>query len=587
MNKLFRLLKPHRWRLALALVYSALAAGFTALAALILQPIMDDLFQSYNKSAAGFKFGKFLHKFLDLSNPVVIPLLVLVVFLGKALFTFLSNYSMRALAQRIIKELREEFFSLLLRSPLPFHDRMHSGSISSKFFYEVDVLERSLSDGVIRMIRESLTVFALMVVIIVNNPGFFLIALAILPLAAVPVVIFGKKVKTLGERRQRSVGEISRRITEVLSNIRIVKTFAAEDYEEEKFKQVNERNFRDNIKFVKVWTLSSPFIEFVGGFVAAVLIYISARLIRQGIMTPGQFTTFIASVFYMYTPIRRLSGANNLLQEGGAALERIEEIMKEARKYRTLGGTYRPEKLRGEIEFCDVHFSYDGKREVLRGVNFHISPGETVALVGSSGEGKTTITQLILGFYEPQKGKVLIDGVEVSRYDLKWLRTQIGVVTQDILLFNETVAENIAYGSGALPMEKILRAAEVAHVHEFISELPRGYHTVLDEKGFNFSLGQRQRLSIARAIVKDPRILILDEATSSLDADSERKIQEALSKIVKGRTTIIIAHRLSTVKMAHRILVLHRGKIVEEGTHEELLKLGGIYSRLYRTQMEA
>ncbi len=587
MKRLIGLLRPHKWTLALALLYSALAAGFTALAALILQPIMDNLFQAYNKSAAGFKFGKFLNRFVDLSNPVVIPLLVLLVFLGKALFTFLSNYTMRALAQKIIRDLREKFFSVLLHSSLSFHDRLHSGSISSRFFYEVDVLERSLSDGVVRMIRETLTVFALVVVIIVNNPGFFLIALIILPLAGVPVVIFGKKVKMLGTRRQRSVGEISRRISEVLSNIRIVKTFAAEEYEKIKFREVNDKNYRDNVRFIKVWTLSSPFIEFVGGVVAAILIYISARLIRQGIMTPGQFTTFIASVFYMYTPIRRLSGANNLLQEGGAALGRIEDIMDEARKHIPKGGTYRTKRLRGEIEFRDVYFSYNGEKQVLSGISFKINPGETVALVGSSGVGKTTITQLILGLYLPQKGKVLIDGVEVDRYDLKWLRTQIGVVTQDILLFNETVAENIAYGSEGVPLEKILEAARAAHVHEFIRELPQGYSTVLNERGVNFSLGQRQRLSIARAIVKDPRILILDEATSSLDADSERKIQEALSRIVKGRTTIIIAHRLSTVKMAHRILVLHQGKIVEEGTHEELLKSGGIYSKLYRTQMEA
>ncbi len=586
MKRVVELILPHRWRVALALLYSALAAGFTALAALILQPIMDDLFQTYNRSAAGFKFGKFLHRFLDLSNPVVIPLLVFAVFFGKALFTFLSNYSMRALAQKVVRDLREEIFSLLLSSPVPFHDRVHSGRISSKFFYEVDVLERSISDGIIRLVRESLTVFSLGVVIIANNPGFFLIALLVVPLAAVPVAVFGKKVKALGTLRQRSVAEISRRVNEVLSNIRIVKTFAAEDYERERFRQVNQRNYRDNLKFVRVWTLSSPFIEFMGGLVAAVLIFISAKLIRNGTMTPGQFTTFIASVFYMYTPIRRLSGANNLLQEGGAALERIREIMEEAKKYQVASGTYRPRELRGEIEFKDVHFSYENGREVLRGVNFKIRPGETVALVGFSGVGKTTITQLILGFYFPTRGKVLIDGVEIQKYDLKWLRGRIGVVTQDILLFSESVADNIAYGGGEVPMERIERAARAAHIHDFISSLPRGYRTLLSEKGVNFSVGQRQRLSIARAIVKDPRILILDEATSSLDADSEKKIQQALQEIVRGRTTIIIAHRLSTVKMAHRILVLHEGRIVEEGSHGELMEKGGVYANLYRTQME-
>ncbi len=586
MKKIIKLILPHRWKVALALFCSAMAAAFTALAALILQPMMDDLFQTYNRSAAGFKFGKFLHRFLDLSNPVVIPVLVFVVFFGKALFTFLSNYSMRALAQRVVRDIRNEFFDLLLSSPIPFYDRIHSGDISSKFFYEVDVLERSISDGVIRLVRESLTVFSLMVVIIANNPGFFLIALLVVPLAAVPVVVFGRKVKALGTLRQRSVGEISRRVNEVLSNIRIVKTFAAEDHERERFRRVNEKNYRDNLRFVRVWTLSSPFIEFMGGLVAAVLIYISARLIRDGTMTPGQFTTFIASVFYMYTPIRRLSGANNLLHEGEAALERIREIMEEARKYKVPSGTYRPRDLRGEIEFRDVHFSYENGKEVLRGVNFRIEPGETVALVGFSGVGKTTITQLILGFYFPTRGKVLIDGVEIQKYDLKWLRGRVGVVTQDILLFSESVAENIAYGGREVSMEKIEEAARAAHIHDFITSLPRGYETRLSERGVNFSVGQRQRLSIARAIVKDPRILILDEATSSLDADSEKKIQQALQEIVKGRTTIIIAHRLSTVKMADRILVLHQGKIAEEGTHRELMEKDGVYANLYRTQME-
>ncbi len=588
MKSLIKVILPYKGRIFLALIYSVFAALFTAMAALVLQPIMDNLFSVAPASKAqGFQFGRFISKYVDLSAPYTIPLIVLFVFFGKALFTFLSNYTMRALSQRIIRDLRDKIFSRLIEAPLKFFDSLHSGKISSRFLYEMDILERSISDGVVQMIRESLTVLALIAVIITNNPRFTLISLLIIPLAVVPVVVFGRAIKRLTEKRQKSVGEISRQITEVLGGIRVVKAFSTEEVEKEKFSRVNRKNYLDNIKFVRMWTLSSPFLEFIGGVVAAVLIYISAKMIRQGAMTPGQFTTFIASIFYLYTPIRRLSSANNLLHQGGASVDSLNELLELESRYKEEGGDYRPEDIRGEIEFREVYFSYEPEKPVLRGISFKLNVGEKMAIVGSSGVGKTTIVNLILGFYTPDKGKVLIDGVEVKKYDLKWLRKRIGVVTQDVLLFNDTIARNISYGASNVSKENIVEAAKAAHIHSFISSLPDGYETNLSEKGLNLSLGQRQRISIARAIVKDPRILIFDEATSSLDSESEKRIQEALQEITRERTTIIIAHRLSTVKMADRIIVLEGGKIVEEGTHRELMNRNGRYAQFYRAQMEA
>ncbi len=587
MKSLIKILIPYKGRIALALLYSAFAAAFTAAAALILQPIMDNLFSvAPQTNAKGFQFGKFISKYLDLSSPIVIPLLVLVVFLSKAIFTFLSNYTTRALAQRIIKELRDRVFSKIVEAPLRFFDSFHSGKISSRFLYEMDILERAVSNGVVQMVRESLTVFALIVVIITNNPKFSLLALLMIPIATVPIIIFGKVIKFLTEKRQESIGEISRRISEVISGIRVVRAFSTEKYEKKRFSETNEKNYNVNMKFVKVWTLSSPFLEFIGGIIAAVLIYISAKMIRQGTMTPGQFTTFIASVFYLYTPIKRLSSANNLLHQGGASVESLNEFLQLGERYKKIGGNYRPSELKGEIEFREVEFSYNSGKSVLRGVNFSLKPGEKLAIVGESGAGKTTIVNLLLGFYRPLKGEVLIDGIKVEEYDLKWLRKRIGMVTQDVLLFNESVRKNIAYGMDSVKDEELEAVTKAAHIHDFISSLPSKYDTRLSEKGVNFSLGQRQRISIARAIIKNPRILIFDEATSSLDSESEKKIQEALEEITKGRTTVIIAHRLSTVKMANKIIVIEDGKIVEEGNHEELLKRKGKYSRLYKAQME-
>ncbi|HHE04599.1 MAG TPA: ABC transporter ATP-binding protein [candidate division WOR-3 bacterium] len=587
MKSLVKLLKNYRGRIFIALIYSSLAALFTATAALVLQPIMDNLFSvAPTHKAQGFQFGEFLSKYIDLSSPYAIPLLVLFVFFGKAFFTFLSNYTTRALAQKVVRDLRERIFSILIEAPLKFFDSFHSGKIASRFLYEMDILERSISDGVVQMIRESLTVLALVVVIITNNPRFTLISIAIIPVAAVPVIIFGRIIKKLTEKRQKSIGEISRQISETLGGIRVVKAFSTEAVEREKFTIVNQKNYLDNIKFVKIWTLSSPFLEFIGGFVAAILIYISARMIRQGLMTPGQFTTFIASIFYLYTPIRRLSSANNILHQGGAAVDSLEELINQGEKYREKEGDYKPSDIKGEIEFRDVYFSYNKGKPVLRGISFKLNPGEKMAIVGSSGVGKTTIVNLILGFYTPDSGKVLIDGVDVGKYDLKWLRRRIGVVTQDVLLFNATIAENIKYGTENASFDQILKAAKAAHIHDYIDSLPEGYDTNLSERGFNLSLGQRQRISIARAIIKDPKILIFDEATSSLDSESEQKIQEALREITRDRTTIIIAHRLSTVKMADKIIVLENGKIVEQGAHEELMRKNGKYAHFYRVQME-
>ncbi len=586
MRKFLKLLLPHRFRILMAVIYSSLAAFFTAATALLMQPLMDELFlQRSTTGAQGFKVSEILSRFVDLKNPIVIPLLVLGVFFGKSLFTFLSNYTMRSLAYRISSKLRERLFSSVIEAPMSFFSGVHTGQINSRFIYEMSFIERAVSEGIVQFVREGLTLISLVAVLFCNNFRLALLAFVVIPLAAIPVVIFGRLIKQLTAKTQLAMGRLLKSLQEALGGIKIVKAFSMERYEKEKFNRTNRVYLKEMLRFTRLTTFTSPFMEFLGGIAGAILIYMGAIMIKKGTMTPGQFTSFLAALFYIYTPIKRLSNANNQIQQGIAAVESIDRLLKVPSEFQTRKGRYRPERIRGEVEFRDVYFSYNGTDMILKGVSFKVEPGQIVALVGHSGAGKTTIVNLILGFYEPTRGQILIDGVDLREYDLQHLRRFIGIVTQDVFIFNDTIRNNIAYGMKDITDEDIRRAAQIAYIHDFIESLPEGYETMLGEKGENLSLGQRQRISIARAILKDPPILILDEATSSLDAESEYYVQKALSYLLRGRTTFVIAHRLSTVKMAHRILVIENGTVAEEGTHEELLKKGGLYSKLYRTQL--
>ena len=371
---------------------------------------------------------------------------------------------------------------------------------------------------------------------------------------------------------------------EAITGNKIIKAFTSEEFEIRKFLKATASYLQTNMKLAWIGSLSSPFMEFIGGGVGAFILYVGTRRITQGAISPGDFGAFVMALFMMYTPINRLNRANNVIQQAVACHQRVREVLATEPQIQDSPTAYPLPAIQGRLTFDRVCFRYDEARPTIVDVSFEVNRNETAAFVGLSGAGKTTIINLISRFYEPTSGAILIDGIDLRQVTLRSLRSQLGLVTQETILFNDTVRNNVAYALGDVPFERIVEAARAAQAHDFITDLPRGYDTPIGEKGGLLSSGQRQRLAIARALLKNPPILILDEATSALDSESEKLIQIALANVMKGRTTLVIAHRISTIRNADRIFVVDGGRIAESGTHEELFSLNGIYRKLYDLQ---
>jgi len=371
---------------------------------------------------------------------------------------------------------------------------------------------------------------------------------------------------------------------ETITGNKIVKAFTMEKFEIKKFIEATLSYFKTSLKLAWIGSVSSPFMEFMGGVLGAFILVVGTKRIAQGHISAGDFGSFLMAIFLMYNPIKRLSRANNRIQQGVACYERIQELMENEPQIKDHLESYPLPAIKGQVRFENVYFSYNESRPVLYDVNFEVKPGENVALVGLSGAGKTTIINLLSRFYDLTSGRILIDGIDIREVTLASLRSRIGLVTQDLILFNDSVRNNISYGHEDISLDEVIEAAKAAKAHDFITEFPQGYDTQIGERGKLLSGGQRQRLAIARAVLKDPPILILDEATSALDSESERLIQLALNHLMKDRTTFVIAHRLSTIMKADRILVIDKGRIVESGTHKELCRKDGIYKKLHELQ---
>jgi len=433
-------------------------------------------------------------------------------------------------------------------------------------------------------IREIFILIALLVYVFITDWQLAMISFVIAPTAVIPLILFSRQLRKRGMQNQIKIAQIYNFLHEVITGNKIVKAFTMEKFELKKFARATKSYFKTSIKLAWIGSLSSPFMEFLGGVIGAVVLGIGTWRITQGYISPGDFCSFIVAIFYSYTPIKRLSRANNTIQLGLASYERIQEIFQAKPQVEEHPRAYPLPPVKGRIKFENVSFSYNEMMPVLYDVNFEVKPTETVAFVGLSGAGKTTIINLLSRFYDPTSGKITIDGIDIREVNLSSLRSQIGLVTQDLILFNDTVRNNIAYGLEEISTDRIAEAAKAAKAHEFIKKLPKGYDADIGEKGTLLSSGQRQRLAIARALLKDPPILVLDEATSALDSESERLIQIAMANVMKDRTTFVIAHRLSTVRSANRIFVIDKGKIAEIGTHEELCQQDGIYKKLYDLQ---
>jgi subfamily B ATP-binding cassette protein MsbA len=566
-RRLFRYSRPYRLMLAGSWLATAGYAGAGAGIVHMVEPIFDDvLIRSVNV------------------GPVAFTLMAL--YLVKGLCSFLSTTLVAAAGQRAVTDLRNDLYRHVLNQSFTFLSRHSTGSLMSHVTTDVEKIQNAVSEMAGDLLKEGLTVLGLLAVLLIKDWKLAVLSLVGMPLAFYPLVRLGRHLRASSETSLRRWRDISEILQETISGFRVVKAFGMEGFESARFKRAAWRLFTVNMRITRTTAVLPPLMEAVGGLAIIGALFYGSHHIRTGELTTGAFTSFVAALFAMYTPIKRLSRVNATLQGALAAGRRIFEVLDTHLEVQEAPEALDLPRMRKDIEYRDVGFRYpDGDGAVLRRVSFRACSGEIVAIVGTSGAGKTTLMNLLPRFYDVTEGSILVDGTDVRRASLRSLREQIGLVTQETVLFNDSVRANIAYGLEDIDEARIETAARAAFAHDFILDLPRRYDTVIGERGSRLSGGQRQRIAIARAILKDPPILILDEATSALDAESERLVQQALSNLMEGRTTLVIAHRLATVRGADRIVVLDGGEIKEIGTHEELLRRPrGLYSRLHELQ---
>lgn len=563
--RLLKFLKPYRVKLFFAMICMSLVAATNGLTAFIVKPVLDKIF--FEKNATML---------------YLIPFGVILLYLIKGIFEYLQAYLMGYVGQKVITDIRNLIFNCLQKQPLSFFDKTPTGVSISRIMNDVTLVQSAVSEAFTAILKDSFTIVGLIGVVFYRDWKLATIAFIILPFAIYPIVAFGKRLRKISTKTQQSVAALTNFLHETITGQRIVKAFSMEEYENKRFQIENESLFRINLKRYKVRALSHPIMEVLGGIAVGVIIWYGGKEVISGNSTPGNFFSFTAGILMLYEPIKRLNRENHNIQQGLAASQRVFEIIDREPEILDKEDAIQLEKVQGIIEFRDVFFRYEDKM-ILRDMKLNISKNEVLAIVGESGVGKTTLANLIPRFYDVTEGSIKIDGIDIKDVTLNSLRRNIALVTQDVILFNDSIKNNIAYGV-TQDTEMIEKAARMAYAHDFIVKLPKGYDTVVGEKGIRLSGGQKQRIAIARALHKDAPVLILDEATSSLDTASEMEVQKALENLMKGRTTIIIAHRLSTVMNAHRIIVLEGGTIVQEGTHRELIEVDGPYKKLYELQ---
>lgn len=511
------------------------------------------------------------------------PLLFVIVFLLRAGANFLSGYAFQHIGLGATTSMRDDLYGAVLKQSSDFFARHSSGELVSRVVNDVAMMQNAVSNGLFDLIQQSFTLVVLVFLLLSIDTSLALTCLLLAPILLLPIVRFGKGMRRTSHRSQERMADLASLVNEGVRGHRAVKAFGMERFELERFRRATRRHLRVNLWAQVLANLSSPVVESLAVVGVAALLFFAGRQIHAGELSAPLFVTFLVNLVVMYDPIRKLNKVNLMLQQSLAAAHRVAGVLEEPVSIVERPGAHVLADVGDGVAYDRVSFGYEDV-PVLRDIDLRVRTGEVVALVGPSGAGKSTLVNLLLRFFDPNEGAVRIGGHDIRDVTLASLRTQIGVVTQDTVLFNDTVRANIAYGRADLPQRRVEEAARAALAAEFIDELPSGYDTVIGEGGARFSGGQQQRLAIARALLKDAPILILDEATSHLDAESESKVQQALERLMRGRTTLVIAHRLATVTRADRIVVLDRGRIVDQGTHEELLSRGGLYRRLYELQ---
>ncbi len=564
-KKIFNLVKPYWHRVALAGIISVIVSGLNASLAWLVKPMMDEILIKKNTTLLW-----------------LLPAAVFLIFLLKGIFLFFHEYLMKSAAQKMVMNLRNTLYAHILDLPIGYFGKTSSGELISKTINDTAILQGVISLTVKDLFIESTTVIALAAVAFWRRWDLTLIALLVLPSAFYVVGRLGKRIKLISKRTQEKISSITTFLNESFSGVKIIKAFSRQADDLERFKRINKDFYRENMRATRVSEFAALIMESVGGIGIGFVIWYGGRLITQNVITVGDFTSFLTAIFLVYTPAKRLARVSVGIQQTRGPLDRIYNLLSEEKEQE---GTEELKPIENEIDFRWVSFIYpSAKHEALRNINLNVKKGEVIAIVGKSGGGKTTLINMLPRFYVPTEGAIFIDGMDISSATFHSLRNQFGIVSQEVILFDDTILANIAYGKPEADMPEVISASKAAYAHDFIMELPRGYDTMIGERGVRLSGGQRQRLSIARAILKNPPILILDEATSSLDTSSEMMVQKALENLMENRTTFVIAHRLSTVKKADRIIVLDKGTVIESGTHKELYEKNGVYRKLYELQ---
>jgi subfamily B ATP-binding cassette protein MsbA len=569
---IFRILqyvKPYKRWLAISMICMVIVSSMAGAQAYMVKPLLDEIF---------FK--------QDRTMLTLVPLAILGIFLVKGLFSYGYNYLLVKVGQSVIRDLRNLLYSHIQSLPLSFFQKKPTGELISRIISDVSLIQGAVSSVLVGILKDTFQVFFLIGVIFYQDWRMALIAMVSLPLVVYPIINFGRRHRRLSRGSQQTTAQVSNILYETITGNRIVKAFCMEKYEVGRFAKTLDKLFAIVMRDTRIAAISRPLMEFLGGIGISLVVWYGGSQVLAGKSTPGTFFSFLTALIMIYEPIKGVSAINNTLQQGIAAAERVFDVLDVEPDVAEKKDAIELPPVMDAIEFTDVRFQYDEDTEVLKGINLKVTAGEVLAIVGSSGGGKTTLVNLIPRFYDVSSGSLAIDDTDIRDVTFNSLRKQIGIVTQQTILFNDTVRNNIAYGSHDASEEQIKDAARAAHALDFIQRLPNGFDTVIGESGARLSGGERQRLSIARAILKNAPILILDEATSSLDTESEHEVQQAIENLVQSRTTFVIAHRLSTIRNADRIIVIQDGAIVEEGTHDLLLSLDGVYKMLHDMQFQ-
>lgn len=570
MNLYFRALKyikPY-WKRGLAAgICTIIAAGGTAYLPFVIKDMVDQVLSEKNTTMLNW-----------------IVLSIIVVFVIRGIAYYGQSYLMNYVGQRVIIDIRKAVFEKLQRLSMSFYDKHKTGTIMSYVTNDVSALQSAMVDNVVEMITETVILVASIVMMIYLDWKLFLVTFATFPVVLFFIDSFGKRIRKSGSRIQEAAADITSVLQEVASSPRVIKSFVREGYEVDRFDKENMNNFRANMKYAQLSSTLTPTIEFVAAVGVSIILWYGGNSVINGSITAGSLVAFLTYAVNISNPIKRLSRVIGNIQKALAAAQRVFDVLDLPEDIKNAPDAKALPKVKGDVRFNDVSFAYNENEGVLSHVSFEVKPGEMVAFVGPSGAGKSTVASLLPRFYDAINGSITIDGQDIRKVTLDSLREQVGIVPQETVLFNGSVYDNILYGRLDATREEVEAAAKAANAHDFIMQLPDGYATMLGDRGMNISGGQRQRISIARAILKNPQILILDEATSALDTESERVVQEALDRLMVGRTSFVIAHRLSTIKNADKIMVLEKGQLIEQGNHDELMAMDGLYAHLYKIQ---